>query len=541
MIKLTDKERADAAEKTVAILMDKVIELYNDGAQSTIHRQLEKSRQRDEENKRKRELMEVRNQELQKYSETLENEVNRRTDEMKTILNNVTFGFLTVDRSLNIRTEYTHSCESLFGTNEIAGRKLTELLALNERGSKHYELGVDQIFEDIMPEFVTLHQIPSKFYVKDKVLRVEGSVVRGKSGEVSAILYTISDHTSLEQAQNEANLNRALIEILRQKDSFQFFLEDAKKQLTQARQLLSKNSAPILRRIIHTIKGNSASYGLTNVVNLIHQIEDGSSLTNKELDIIQNAIDKFLQDNYEILGISFDQFSAETVEVGSDKISDLRSMAEAVEGPTGERIRSWAQEVTQKPASVIIGPIECFASRLADRLDKKIAFSITGENTLVDMDTTRGVLQTLIHLVRNAIDHGIENPNERAGKNSQARVSLRLMRTDHEYVFEVEDDGRGIDINLLTQKAIEKNLITKEELKQMSDDEKFSLIFRDGFSSAEETTDISGRGVGMSAVKSEVQKAGGELHIDSHLKKGTLITINIPIYNSARSFLKKSA
>lgn len=197
------RRRAEAAEKTVAVLKRKVVELYN-GDQSMIHRQLEATKRREDENRRKRELAELKSKELARYNEILESEVKRRTDAIKTILDNVTFGFLVVGRDLIVRPEVTRSCGMLFETTDVQERYLADLLRLCGRDREQFHLSCDQVFEDILPEEVSLAQLRQKFpQPSGKIIKAEGSVIRDEHHEVKAMLFTISDITALESATRE--------------------------------------------------------------------------------------------------------------------------------------------------------------------------------------------------------------------------------------------------------------------------------------------------------------------------------------------------
>ncbi|RLA93946.1 MAG: hybrid sensor histidine kinase/response regulator, partial [Deltaproteobacteria bacterium] len=137
----------------------------------------------------------------------------------------------------------------------------------------------------------------------------------------------------------------------------------------------------------------------------------------------------------------------------------------------------------------------------------------------------------LTHLVRNAVDHGIEPPEERikAGKDPKGTVILRAYHEAGQVNIEIADDGKGLDPEVLAKKAVAKGLITEEQASVMSDKEKVNLIFYPGFSTAEQVTDVSGRGVGMDVVKTNLDKLGGEVELDSTPGKGTTIKIKLPL------------
>ncbi len=168
---------------------------------------------------------------------------------------------------------------------------------------------------------------------------------------------------------------------------------------------------------------------------------------------------------------------------------------------------------------------------LARSTGKKVNLRIEGADTELDRSIIEAIKDPLTHLVRNAIDHGIEDPDYRVqvGKPPVGTLVLRAYHEGGQVVIEIEDDGRGIDVNKLKAKAIEKGLISPSEADKLSDREVLSFIFRPGFSTAEKVTNISGRGVGMDVVKTNVEKLGGSIDIQTVLGSGTTVRLKIPL------------
>ncbi|MBN8735185.1 MAG: chemotaxis protein CheA [Xanthomonadales bacterium] len=168
---------------------------------------------------------------------------------------------------------------------------------------------------------------------------------------------------------------------------------------------------------------------------------------------------------------------------------------------------------------------------LARQLGKQVVLEQRGEDTHLDRTLVESLADPLIHLLRNSVDHGIEDPDvrERAGKPRQGTVTLSAGQEGERVVIGIGDDGRGMDPGVLRRKAIEKQLLTAEQAERLTTPECLALIFRPGFSTRTEISDISGRGVGMDVVKTSVAALGGTIDIESTPGAGTIIRIGIPL------------
>jgi len=168
---------------------------------------------------------------------------------------------------------------------------------------------------------------------------------------------------------------------------------------------------------------------------------------------------------------------------------------------------------------------------LSRDLGKKVNLIIKGEETELDKSIIEEIGDPLMHMIRNSVDHGIEPPEERIklGKPEVGTVELKAYNEGNQIVIEIADDGRGMDPEVLKQKALEKGLISEKEADMMSDKEAFMLIFKAGFSTAAKVTNVSGRGVGMDVVKTNVEKLNGIIEVDSVPGKGSVFKIKIPL------------
>ncbi len=168
---------------------------------------------------------------------------------------------------------------------------------------------------------------------------------------------------------------------------------------------------------------------------------------------------------------------------------------------------------------------------LSRELNKKIELEISGEDTELDKSIVEEIGDPLVHIIRNSCDHGIEVGDVRiaSGKEEGGTIQLKAYHEGNHIVIQIIDDGKGLDAEMLKQKSIEKGIITEKEADVMSEKEAFGLIFRPGFSTAAQVTSVSGRGVGMDVVKTNIEKLNGMIDIDSEVGKGTSMKLKIPL------------
>jgi two-component system chemotaxis sensor kinase CheA len=221
----------------------------------------------------------------------------------------------------------------------------------------------------------------------------------------------------------------------------------------------------------------------------------------------------------------------------------LSQLGSRLEGPTAEKLRAGLaqlernmRELQESVMRVRMLPINVVFSRfprmvrdLAQRLGKQIELKLTGEQTELDKTVLEKIGDPLVHLVRNSIDHGIETPEKRAaaGKIPAGTVHLDACHRGGNIAVEVSDDGGGLDKHRILAKARDRGLVGPNDV--LTDEQIYELIFLPGFSTAEKTTDVSGRGVGMDVVRRNIKELGGKIELRSELGKGSRTIITLPL------------
>lgn len=237
------------------------------------------------------------------------------------------------------------------------------------------------------------------------------------------------------------------------------------------------------------------------------------------LDKIMNVVGELVLTRNQIL-----QF-ANTMEG-----SDLHKLAAQLNGITTE-LQSDIMTTRMQPIGNILTRFERIVRDMARELGKNIILKIEGKETELDRTLLEAIKDPLTHLVRNAVDHGMENVEERkkTGKKIEGTITIKSYHEAGQVTIEISDDGKGINRERVKAKALEKGILTQEKLKTMSDREVLGIIFLPGFSTAAQVTNISGRGVGMDVVKTNIEKIGGQVDIISAEGQGTTFKMKIPL------------
>ncbi|WP_106495959.1 chemotaxis protein CheA [Lentibacillus sp. Marseille-P4043] len=253
-----------------------------------------------------------------------------------------------------------------------------------------------------------------------------------------------------------------------------------------------------------------------------------------------------------------------TIRVNIDRIDDLMNLFEEVVIDRGrledistkidhndlqdtvEHMSRVSEDMQNLILTMRMVPVEQVFNRfprmvrgLAKDLDKKVNLEIIGAETELDRTVIDEIGDPLVHLIRNSIDHGVETPEDRQklGKTDEGKLILRAFQSGNHVFIEIEDDGAGINREKVLAKAIDNGLVTAEQAKSLADEEAYQFIMSSGFSTADEISDISGRGVGLDVVKNKIESLGGTISIQSEKDKGSKFSIQLPLTLSILSTL----
>ena len=247
----------------------------------------------------------------------------------------------------------------------------------------------------------------------------------------------------------------------------------------------------------------------------------------KRLDHLMNLIGELVLGKNRLLKIYDD---VEERYEGEKFLEELNQVVSSLSLVTTD-IQLAVMKTRMLPIAKVFNKFPRMIRDLSRDLGKQIDLEISGEETELDKSIVEEIGDPLVHIIRNSCDHGIEDPETRKamGKPEKGLVQLKAYNEGNHIVVEIVDDGKGLDADMLKSKSIEKGIITEREADAMSEKEAFGLIFRPGFSTAAKVTNVSGRGVGMDVVKTNIEKLNGIIDIESEGGKGTVMKLKIPL------------
>lgn len=281
------------------------------------------------------------------------------------------------------------------------------------------------------------------------------------------------------------------------------------------------------------IKWNNAS---KKIINYFKYMEKRGFFLNDSEEsalLFYKKIQNFCNDNYEITNELTNDFNS-LYKIISEDDNKLHQNTLGID--------TLAKSIRVLPLATIFHSFPRMVRDIAKEKEKKIDFIVTGSDTTVDKKIIEEIKTPLIHIIRNAVSHGIEQPDERMRKNKKETGTIKLSakQVSNNVIITIEDDGYGINLEKVKKTALEKGLLTNDEVDNIQDEYLLKLLFLPGFSTQENISDLSGRGIGLDIVKTKITNLNGEINIDSELNKGCRVTIKLPVSMSTiKTFVMK--
>lgn len=498
-----------------------------------------------------------RDDELAEINRNLENLVKQRTFQLNEqltlvsdLLNNMKQAVFSVSKEQKIVLPVSKFANELFKTS-IDGKNIFDLVYkdFDRKGENFSKIQstFSLIFHEEELQWLLLeNQLPTKLTLNIqgelRTLKISYHPLWSDQKTLEKLMYVIEDITDVlelekkvqaEKAQSARNIQllqemglHGLSEIRNFFQNSFLILADIEKNL---------DNISLTRRNLHTLKGNARSLGLLGISGTIHQIEsEASQDLNLNLPQVKAAFDEYFLLARNVFKLDQHHSSdSEIIEIFEINFTRLKNLIDEARThspiPAFRPILLAFDQLFDIPVKNTLAKNLPMIREISSHLGKKVDFQIHGDNITLNRKKSDLLYSAAGHILRNALDHAIETPETRKaqGKPENGTLAIECLQSDNHFIIKFKDDGKGIDSTWIAQQAVSRGLISPEEAQKLTTEQKLNLIFISGFSTQEKVTEISGRGVGMDAVKDAVNQLGGNIQISSRIGEGTEILIEI--------------
>lgn len=464
---------------------------------------------------------------------------------MKSLLDGTGQGLLTFDANLRISPEYSSECSRIFG-REIAGLHYVSLMF---PGSTDQDLFAD-IFRDVLrtvspaKQQVLLSILPARMLRGERTYAVEYKVLQEPYSRLMVLIADVTDKVILQaQIEEERALQQMIFRVVELYDSFTDTVRQFKALLQTATQMeyyisMAEEERKAICRDVHTLKGSFGHFGFMLLVDALNELEgffsygyetcgdtEKAMIIKQEMDELRTVFELYWRKLVTVLGERF-FLHGNRVQVEVSELIAMENSLLALMPPDAaaiDRLRRWRY----RSLTDMLLEYKLLVVDLGTRFDKHIQpLLVTGRDVLVDPAVYQEFGRSLIHIFRNMVDHGIERQEERVarGKPEIGRITCHIQTGSDGLQLAISDDGAGVDFTKVGAMALEKGLITPAALQAMDVTQVIELIFMAGLSTQRFVTLVSGRGVGLDAVRSAVETIGGKVMVHSVFGQGTTFT-----------------
>jgi two-component system chemotaxis sensor kinase CheA len=477
--------------------------------------------------------------EMLKLKENIEEKNNR----ISTLLDNAGQGFLYFDENLIIGSEYSKEAKRIFA-QEIAGLDISTLLYDDASDGEFFKFTLQGILQsDEFQQEVLISLLKNEFIINDAYIEVEYKVLNEHS--FMLILTDVTAKKKLaQQIKDEQQVLKMVVETVTTLEQFVSVKADYEAFVSKLDGYKSLDRLSSLRKEIHTYKGLFAQKEMLNIVKRLHDFESiiDTSLKNNQIDEqILNTTSQdmlnWLQEDIDvlvkILGEEFFEKS-DNLSIPKQKIQKLYEKIELyLKTRELEHLVQLGKEIKKLQYTNIklfFKPYIKLVEQLSKRLHKDIKPLQLDCDDIYIPDDYKPFLNSLVHIFRNSVDHGIEIADVRLehNKDYEGTIKCSVKHIDNNIVISISDDGAGIDTAKIKALAVKKGIYTQEEVDKLSEDEALRILFQDAFSTSDTVTDISGRGVGLASVLTELEKLNGNLQINNNLGNGVEFVFTVP-------------
>lgn len=493
-----------------------------------------------------------------KQFNTLNEEIKLK-EQVHDLLDNAGQGFLSFNKKLRCQSSFSAECKRIFNIEDIEGLDISDLLfCKNPEMKELFIYGISKACEtnDNDTKDIFLSLLPKEHTIGNMSIKIEYKHL--KKNKYMVILTDITKTKNLKsKLANQSQIQKMIVAVASDKNDFIQLKDDFERFVRNISNISNTQFSTVIRdtlRELHTFKGIFAQKDMLYITTCILETEKTIHNLSSYEEIVsalikadfQNSFDKDIDIIKSVLGNDFFT-SAKSINVDIDSVNDIESKLisfnntlNSDEQKNLNTILSKVQRLKYESVKHMLTPFVSHTKQLSSILHKDIyPLEIQGdENLKIDL-RFKPFIKSLIHLFNNCVDHGIEDVETRAmlGKDEVGTIKCSFEIISNMLVIQISDDGRGIDTKKLSLTAIDKALITQEELELMSEEDKCKLIFTDTLSTKEDISRISGVGVGMSVVKDNLEKLNGKYSIKNNFARSVTFTFYIPLSINTDKYL----
>ncbi|KMQ49934.1 Signal transduction histidine kinase CheA [Chitinispirillum alkaliphilum] len=519
---------------------------------------------------------------IKKFTEGLQDLVDEKMQQVRDIMNNIEQGLFTFNLDGTVNEEYSLSANRILMVDDIASCTLENIFRLDAEQKRLFNEWVQLVKQrhqtqrwNKLVRLSPVQELELKSSEEDdtRFIKVHYQKIFDKNNNLSKIMVLAIDLTenrrieermNQERVRHEAEMKTILGIANNPQDEINDFMEDARNRAntltdkldeifdksgdpTSAEEgvdvKLSREDFNLLYRDLHTIKGNAGSYGFDSITRIAHNAENileklfnssGGAYGYKLLLDLKQGLEEItygLNQVQEKILLLYGKKDTQLVAVPMHKIRQISVIADKLANSASDsrvsELSNLCETLNYRSLESVVNKFKKTIERVAHALGKEVQFVVNPADLEVPPDVFHNVEESLLHIIRNAVDHGIESIEERTEKGKgPGTVTFNVEFAENNIKIKISDNGKGIDTEKLMNKVTSLGLCDNPQT--LSEDEKIAYIFHPGLSTKEEISHISGRGVGMDVVKNNLNKVGGEITVESHVGNGSTFTIIIP-------------
>ena len=466
---------------------------------------------------------------LEKKVEERTAQLRERNREMQTVLNSIEQGIVTVDANCTLLPEHSPAVVNFFG-DFVPGESFADLLSRNcVATAEWFSISWESVQDGFLPLELALDQLPRSAKIGERSYSLQYKPKLNASGDLRSMLIVVSDVTSDVARQHAEDRQRELLKMLERAmgdpSGFSAFHRESEELLKEVSAASHGSSTPAGRRALHTMKGNAAAFGLGSIASLCHSLEDAwsegsESKAASSFEGLQHRWNELRETMVHLLG----PLNRDVVTIPASEVENMLSAAVSC-GAT--ELAQLLSEALLEPTSPVLARLETQAKQLASRLERApLRTVVQSRNVRLPRGEFTSFWSALVHVIRNAIDHGIESPSERTDSTKVASGQLTITTEilDGLLVVAVEDDGRGIDWGKVRERA------KKLKIPHDTHEDLCAALFAPEVSTRDEVSDISGRGIGLAVVADVIEGLNGTIDVTSEPGQGTQMRFTIPTH-----------